>query len=427
MSIVATSGSNEGAHKRAIARPRVPPPPSVRLARRLPAIAALVVAFLLAAAGAAGLHVRAAVASWINQGLPEDALIVSPTRIALGPLSLGGSAVPETLYGELGRDPDVAAIAIEEALTVPARVHGSLAGRGYGSDVAVLGVDATALAWLAPEIDPGEFRDMEPLPVLAPRILLDAYNNAFAPAQGLPRLSASAFIGRTFTLEAGASSLGSSPQGPRAVTARLAGFAGRGELLGVLAPIAWVRKMNAAYDGEEARRLIVFPHSPAGAERLVIALRARGLEVSDPGERSRQLAQLDLILAAAAIVVALILGLLGATSSAAGAAALILARREEAELLHQLAEPRGAIIRHFARMLAGPVTVGAAWGTALGMALTLLAVPEIAAGFSLPGAAASPSSLGLAAALAALAPVLAALVGAGVAGVVLIPRWEDRR
>lgn len=416
-------------------RDRVPPPPAVRLARRLPAASALVVSLLLASAAVTALHMRATMARWIDQGLPEDALLVAPARVTIGPIALGSAAVPLSLYEELGRDPRVHAIALEEALTVPARVHGSLAGRSYGSDVAVLGIDAAALAWLAPEIEIDDFQDADPLPVLAPRILLDAYNGAFAPSQGLPRLAAGAFTGRTFTLEPGASSLGSSPAGSRPITARLIGFAGRGELLGVLAPIAWVRRMNAELDGTEARRLVLFPASPADAESLTRGLREKGYDVSEPAERSRQLARLDILLLAFFLATAIALGALAAVSAASASAALILARRDEAELLHQLAEPRGAIIRHFAFQLAIPVLLGATLGASVGSSITLVVLPAVTATWAaesgiaaVHAAAAAPrSGLFAACALAALTPVVASLAGGMAAGRILIPRWRNRR
>lgn len=409
-----------------IARPPVASPPAVRLARRLPAAAAFVVALLLASTGAAALHLRATVSAWIGQGLPEDALLVSPGRMTLGPLSLGSTAVPLSLYEELGQDPRVTALAIEEALTVPARVHGSIAGHAYGSDVAVLGIDGAALAWLAPGIPAEEFQDASPLPVLAPRLLLDAYNSAFAPSQGLPRLAANAFVGRTFTLEAGASSLGSSPSGSRPVSARLAGFADRGELMGVLAPLAWVRRMNAELGGSEARRIVLFPASPSDAMQLAAELRGRGFEVSEPAARSRQLARLDLLLVAGAFAASIVLGLLAASSSAAGAAALLLACRDEVDLMHQLAESRGAIIRGFALRLAPPAGLGAAAGAAIGLAITLLVLPDVLAAVTDARGAASTAALLAATATAALVPIAAAVIGAAAAAAVLVPRWKDR-
>lgn len=388
--------------------------------------AALLIALALAVSGTVALAVRAGIASWLSSGLPEDALVISRAHVALGPFALGGGAMPMELIPEISADPGVSGVAVEEALTVPARVLGNIAGHPYGSDVAVLGVDSACLAWLAPDIDPAMFIDREPLPVLVPDLILDAYNNAFAEANGLPRLEAGAFVGRGFSLEAGASSLGDATSGSVKTNAVIAGFAHRGDLLGVIVPLAYARRMNAAFAGGEARRLIVFPRSPRDAVRLEETLKDRGYDVSAPAERARQLARLDGALATGFVMLAALLGFLGATASLTSSAAFLLAHRDEAELLHQLAVPRFSIIAHFTTRIAGLAAIFSFVGAMAGTLAAATAQPLLST--LLHGASKSPTPFTLVAVMliAFLVPTLASLLGSTAAGLALIPRWSER-
>ncbi len=395
-----------------------------RAARWLFAAAALP-ALLLAVAVSATLAAREAAASWLRAGMPDDAVIVSSNTLSLGPLGIAGPAVPSGLEDAISAEDGVAAVAVEESLSVPARVHGSLFGRSYGSDAAVLGADAALLRWIAPGVDADAFVDTLPLPVLVPRAILEAYNNSFADANGLPRLDGSAFVGRGFTLEAGASSLGASPGGSVAAPARIAGFSERRDLLGVIVPVSFVNRVHARLGSAPgARRLFVFARDPAGAERVAERMRARGLSVSAPSDRLRSLRKLDLLLSAILLVAASLVSVSTAAAAFFASAARVLAKAAEAELCHQLGMSRRAIVVRFAAGILAVASCGAAAGAGAALPACLLASLHSSLGaFGIvPGA----GSLALGAAAGLLLPLAASAVGGLLGGYAVIPRWSGR-
>jgi hypothetical protein len=111
---------------------------------------------------------------------------------------------------------------------------------------------------------PGEYcawdvnRCMKPVPVVISRFLLELYNTTFAPSHGLPRVGdflASRFRGFTFTVELGASFIGSRKPArgvPRQRRAMLVGVSDRAIPIGVSFPLGYVRRWNEEYAGTEA-------------------------------------------------------------------------------------------------------------------------------------------------------------------------------
>lgn len=341
------------------------PARSFALSKKLFVFAAAISAFMIAAALGAGLVARGMIADHLRGGMPDDAIILSAGGISLGPLSLGASAVPLELKSELEVDPDVQSVHVEESLIIPARVFGTFFGHSYGTDVAVVGLDRESLAWVAPG-SRSEWTVAEFVPVIVPKIFLEAYNASFAPSQGLPKLSESAFLNRTFTLEAGASSLGSSPRGSQPFPARIVAFTPRRDVMGVIVPLEFVRDVNVRFgSGGVARRLIVFARGPAEAERVVEKIRAKGYDAAAPSERLRNLRRVDLVAGVLITSAIALISTLALISSLFGATAWILERRDEAELYHQLGFARSEIVRRFIGEIAKPSCAGAAAGAIL--------------------------------------------------------------
>jgi hypothetical protein len=388
---------------------------------------AAIEALVLTLAFAAGAALRSGAAELVRGGMPEDAIVVAASGVAIGPISFSSGSVPAALAGHLREEASVERVLVEEALAVPARISGSLFGHAYGTDLAVTGVEAEQAAWLAPGITAAEFRDVEPVPLLAPRLVLDAYNANFAEANGLPRLTESAFLGRTLTLEAGVSSLRAVP-GAEAMRARLAGFVTRRELtLGVIAPLDLVRRVNAAAGiAAPPRRLLVIARTPADGERLAARLRGDGYAVEAPDDRLRNLRILDAILAGFGAATGAALGFLAAVGAFFAAAAQIQARAAEAELMHQIGSSRIEIVSTFVRRIVGRAAGGAFGGGALAFAVVISTGGAASRLLSLPLPAPSLGALLFSASLGALLPALAILAGALLGGLAVIPAWHER-
>jgi len=123
---------------------------------------------------------------------------VRPPSFGIGPLDLVGTLIPEkpmdaAALAALREAPGVADAWPEAWSRFPVRFRGTVAGRTLYTDGAILGIDPEALGPEAP-VDWG-WSPGEPVPILAPKALLVAYNRGFAPANGLPRLTEKAALG----------------------------------------------------------------------------------------------------------------------------------------------------------------------------------------------------------------------------------------
>lgn len=371
-----------------------------------------------------GMIARRVAATLISEGLPADVMVVSSGLRGIGPLAFATKPLDDEIVEALARDGRLRGIAIEEALAVPARVAGSLFGNQYGSDVAVVGIDTVLLGWYAPEVDPDGFRDREPLPIIAPEVVLDAYNHSFAEANSLPRLTRSAFAGQVFTIEIGASSLKVLPEA-RAVPATIAGFSTNNRFLGLAGPRDFVARTNRNFGMAGSRRVFLMPRTAEGGRSLGAELAASGLAVSSPEERLSGLARLDVMAASILGAAGLGLALLAGVTSHFATRAFIHERADEAELLHHLCLSRREIAAHFIRRIAVPGTLGALIGSVTASTASSLLMRALADNYSmLSGAAMSVVEILVVIAAGAAVPAAGILAGALKGAMAVSPVWR---
>ncbi|MEE2752014.1 MAG: ABC transporter permease [Myxococcota bacterium] len=289
-----------------------------------------------------------------------------PPRLAVGPLDLVGTLIPEKKLDEQALSDlqalgPVAAAWPESWSRFAVRFRGNIAGRPLYTEGALLGLLPDALGDEAPEDwnwSPGER-----VPILAPKSLLVAYNRGFAPANDLPRLTEKAAIGLQLTLVG----LGSDGQRTR-LPAEVVGTVHYGGELAGIVPLAVVthleEQLGAAVEGTYSSALVQGRVGTPPTD-LMDSIRSLGWGVEEVGGAIRQL---SLALSAINLVVRLAGGILAC-------AALLLLAQVHSMLLRQrsrdfqVLRTLGISTSHLASLLAVEVAVAAGSAVILGIIL----------------------------------------------------------
>ena len=307
---------------------------------------------------------------------PVDARLVRvvPPTLSLGRF-LGGGVLDDGVVDRLQALPGVRHAWRELALKVPAvsRYDGRFFGRPLrlGLEIVGVGVDP---GYVAGELgrgrrfaDPG---DTGPVPVVVARRLLDLYDESFAAARGLPRITPKMIEGFRFPLTLGESYVTTAGVhgAPRTVDLEVAGVGDRAILGGVTLPLATVRRWNAAY-GVKARgyqAVILEAADPGAVPGVMAAVRRMGFEVDTRDRRlaSQAGAVVTVTTVSLSLLSVLILAL-AAVNIARAAFAQVAARTRELGLMRALGARRGDVR---AMVLAEAAVAGLAGGV-LGVVL----------------------------------------------------------
>ena len=361
----------------------------------------------------------------VQGNMPEDAIVVSRSSMALGPLAVSSGALPSKLEKRLKSDPRVKSVASEVSLGVPASIVGHLFGHAYGSDVAVIGVDPKQLSWIAPDIDPSTFQNQQPIPIIAPGVFLTAYNHSFAPANGLPHLTASAFIGPRFEMNIGSSSINTLPEAYIA-SAHIVGFTNQSNFIGLLVPRDIIEEMNSRFKKSNSlKRLFVFPNSPAEGQSLEAEFKAMNLKIDSPAQRYERLTNITYLTNAIFVCLSLAFILITGMTSFFAAMARVLESKEQAELLHELGLQRRSILLSFVKMFLPESFAGALAGTSSALLLFALFLkflpPDLPIDPSLSFAHAA-----IIAAAASAIPLAGISLGSFLGASAVVPSWNRR-
>lgn len=228
-----------------------------------------------------GIGVKTQVETRLFDTLPETRLKVSASTLDLGlfnlakPSFLNGARLGDPLLEELAKRPGVTNVYGETAINFPIQVTGTLFGRRVGSDLVATGLAPDVIA---PELDNprafAERKEGEAVPVVVSRRMLDLYNSAFAPMNGLPTLKAKSIIGFRFDLVLGKSYIGGrSERGKvRRVQCELVGFSKKAVGIGVTFPLGYVKRWNAEFSGKGDFFSAIFVD--AGSPKLVGEIKA---------------------------------------------------------------------------------------------------------------------------------------------------------
>ncbi|MCX8035593.1 MAG: FtsX-like permease family protein [Candidatus Sumerlaeia bacterium] len=273
-----------------------------RRGRTLTAIGAVAVAvavFHLAAALA--LVLRSDVLNKVERIFPERSMIVRARAIELGPLAFSPALLTARITPEIARRlaalPGVESVWPQLPLNMPALATGSLAGYEGSTDIVAYGVPREMVA--ADVVGRRGFTYSDsptsPMPVIVSRFFVDMFNLGLAEGQGLPKLTDQAVIGRHFQLVLGASLLAVEVPADRVrkIECEIVGLTDNPSLLGLTAPIEYVREFNRWYQGEQAvenyAQLHLMLRSMEHYDAVAKTVESLGLQVVGQRETARRL------------------------------------------------------------------------------------------------------------------------------------------
>lgn len=137
----------------------------------------------------------------------------------------------------------------------------------------------------------GERTCAHPVPFLVSRYLIELYNGTLTSAHDLPRLPDWVLdrgVGLQLNMDVGKSSLGRAPRGrPRQVRIVFAGISEQAIDIGITVPIAYARRWNEEFSGEDASRgyssLTVVVRDKEKVTPVVERLKQLGLAIQSKG------------------------------------------------------------------------------------------------------------------------------------------------
>ena len=222
---------------------------------------------------------------------PVDASLVEviPSQLSMG---LFGGKLDQAAVERLSALPGVKKAYRKMSVRVPAVsfYDGDFFGRRLrmGIEVLAVGVDPE---FVKADVQLGDFSDPgsgKPIPSVAAARLIEIYNKTFAPARGLPQLSASMLVGFSFPVDWNRSFVAAVAPGPVTSTqAQVVGVSDRGMLAGSTVPLETARRLNreAGADADTFTGVALQAESPSDVPRIVAAVKDMGLRVDDQERR----------------------------------------------------------------------------------------------------------------------------------------------
>ena len=313
---------------------------------------------------------------------PADARLVEVVRpaVSLGSFLGGGrldAAMVERLRGLAG----VEQVYRKMSVRAPAAslYNGDFFGRRIrmGMDVLAVGVEPGLVAADVPAstfVDPGPG---QPLPVLVSTRLLEIYNNTFAPARKLPRLSPEMLQGFLLPVDFNRSYVTAPLPDVAVITtqARVVGASDRALLAGITLPLDVAVRLNRelGQDTETYSAVTLVATSPGAVPALVEAVKEMGLEIDDQERRLAQNVGAAVTLTTSALaLLSILICVLAAVNIAHALSASVRARAKEIGVMQAVGASRSDV-RDIVLAEAGVVGLaGGALGTLAALLLALL-------------------------------------------------------
>ncbi|HEX8537885.1 MAG TPA: ABC transporter permease [Cystobacter sp.] len=313
---------------------------------------------------------------------PSDARLVDvvPPTVSLGSL-LGGGRLDTVMVERLQALPGVEKVYRKMNVRAPAAslYNGDFFGRRLrmGMDLLVVGVESGLVEGdVAREkfVDPGPG---QPLPVLISSRLLEIYNNTFAPARGLPRLSSQMLQGFQLPVDFNRSYVTAPLPNAPVISAQVqvVGTSDRALLAGITLPLEVAVRLNRelGQDTETYSGVTLVATSPGRVSELMAAVRDMGLEIDDQERRLAENvgAAVTLVTSALALL-SILICVLAAVNIAHALSASVRARAKEIGVMQAVGASR-ADVRNIVLAEAGVVGLaGGVLGTLAALLLALL-------------------------------------------------------
>ncbi|ATB42473.1 hypothetical protein CYFUS_007951 [Cystobacter fuscus] len=313
---------------------------------------------------------------------PSDARLVDvvPPTVSLGSL-LGGGRLDTVMVERLQALPGVEKVYRKMNVRAPAAslYNGDFFGRRLrmGMDLLVVGVDPGLVEGDVPREKFVDAGPGQPLPVLISSRLLEIYNNTFAPARGLPRLSPQMLQGFLLPVDFNRSYVSAPlPNVPViSAQAQVVGTSDRALLAGITLPLEVAVRLNRelGQDTETYSGVTLVATSPGRVSELMAAVRGMGLEIDDQERRLAENvgAAVTLVTSALALL-SILICVLAAVNIAHALSASVRARAREIGVMQAVGASR-ADVRNIVLAEAGVVGLaGGVLGTLAALLLALL-------------------------------------------------------
>ncbi|MFZ5438798.1 MAG: ABC transporter permease [Myxococcota bacterium] len=316
---------------------------------------------------------------------PVDSSLVEvvPSQLSIG---LFGGKLDQDAVDRLAALPGVKRAYRKMNVRVPAVsfYDGDFFGRRLrmGIEVLAVGVDPD---FVRADVTLGDFSDPgpgKPIPVVAASRLIEIYNKSFAPARGLPQLSATMVTGFSFPIDWNRSFVAAVAPGPvTSSQAQVVGVSDRGLLAGVTVPLDVAVRLNKASNADSATftGVALQANDPSDVPGLVAAVKDMGLRVDDQERRMSENAGAAVAVTTSAMaLLSVLICVLAAFNIAHALSASVRARERELGVMRAVGASRGDL---FALVLAEAVVLGLAGGAAgtLLAAVATLGVDVLAA------------------------------------------------
>ena len=313
---------------------------------------------------------------------PADARLVDvvPSSVSLGTF-LGGGKLDAEMVERLRALPDVETLYRKMNVRAPAAslYNGDFFGRRLrmGMDLLAVGVEPGLVqgdVQLGTFVDPGPG---QPLPVLISTRLLEIYNNTFAPARKLPRLSAGMLVGFTAPVDFNRSYVAAPLPDVTVISTQLqvVGASDRALLAGVTLPLDVARRLNRemGQDAETFSGVTLVATHPGAVPALVAAVKEMGLEIDDQERRLAENVGAAVTLTTSALaLLSILICVLAAVNITHALSASVRARAREIGVMQAVGASR-ADVRNIVLAEAGVVGLaGGALGTLAALLLALL-------------------------------------------------------
>lgn len=321
---------------------------------------------------------------------PVDTSLVEvvPSQLSIG---LFGGKLDQDAVDRLAALPGVKKAYRKMNVRVPAVsfYDGDFFGRRLrmGIEVLAVGVDPE---FVKADVQLGDFADAgpgKPIPVVAASRLIEIYNKSFAPARGLPQLSATMLVGFSFPVDWNRSFVAAVAPGPVTTSqAQVVGVSDRGLLAGVTVPLDVAVRLNRAANADASTftGVALQANSPSDVPALVAAVKDMGLRVDDQERRMSENAGAAVAITTSAMaLLSALICVLAAFNIAHALSASVRAREKELGVMRAVGASRSDIfklvlVEALALGLGGGLvgTIGAV-AAALGVdALAVRALPE---------------------------------------------------